>query len=187
MAAVLLCAGRSTRFGAGDKLMAPLRGMPLAAHAADRLASLPLRWRIAVVQVGKSANPLRALLSGRGFALVDNDRPEDGQDVSLRLGIGHALTHKPRAILVCLGDMPDVGLAYLSALAAAADDETAAIGWTGDWQSPPLILPAGLAKSLLAQPHRRVREILTSGDVARVPASARELRDYDTSDDFAGK
>ena len=185
-AAVLLCAGLSLRYGEPDKLMAMLRGKPLAAHAADCIAGLGIARRIAVVRSGPAGAPLRALLSGRGFALVDNHRPEAGREVSLRLGLEQALAGGARAVLVCLGDMPDVGGEHLRALAAAACDDRAAMSWSGDWQGPPLVVPAALARQGLDDPGRAMRDILAAGDPALVPAPPGRLRDYDCAGDFPG-
>ncbi len=47
---LLLAAGHSRRFGAADKLAAPLDGRPLVAHAAGALAALPLAARLVVLR-----------------------------------------------------------------------------------------------------------------------------------------
>lgn len=81
VAAVLLAAGRSTRFGREDKLAAPLSGVPLALHAARRLAVLPVAARIVV------AGPAPLDYGGEGFVTVHNARPEAGLGHSIALGV----------------------------------------------------------------------------------------------------
>lgn len=173
--AVLLCAGLSRRFGEGNKLLAELDGRPLVAHAAEVLAELPFLERIAVTGDDVMTLP--------GFRLVRNPEPERGQDRSVRIGLAAALEAKPRGVLICLGDMPFVTGAHLEALAAAATDERAAISSTGEWRSPPLLLPAGLAERVLAEPVASVRS-LVGGVAIEVAAPATTLRDFDTPYDF---
>jgi len=48
VAALLLAAGESRRFGAANKLLAELRGQPLVRHIATRLAGLGFGARIAI-------------------------------------------------------------------------------------------------------------------------------------------
>ncbi|MFW2831712.1 NTP transferase domain-containing protein [Sphingomonas sp. ID0503] len=171
--AVLLCAGLSRRYGKADKLLAPLSGRPLAAHAAAMLAGLPFLSRIAVVQAGWSGVPLLG-----SFDIVKNPRPEDGQDSSLRLGLAAALYREPRAILVCLADMPFVTPDHLAAVAA---HNGAAISGKG----PPTLIPADLARLILADPTRPARDHVRSASPAVVTADPLILRDFDRPEDFA--
>ena len=113
--AILLAAGRSTRFGRGDKLMTDFRGRPLADHAAAIIASLPFRKRIAVVRVG--APELCELLADRGFSVVENDRSEEGLSHYIRLG-ADAVAGAEAAILA-LADMPFVPAEHLRSLCLA--------------------------------------------------------------------
>jgi molybdenum cofactor cytidylyltransferase len=179
-AAVLLCAGLSRRYGSSNKLLALLRGKPLVAHPAALLASLPLRARFAVVP--PRDEELRALLEDLGFACVSNPRPERGKDHSIRIGLRSALAAKPRAILLCLGDMPDVEPAHIAALAATADDARPAISAAGDFRAPPAMIPAALAARIVATRELAVREALTGG--AEVRTAAAMLLDFDTVTDF---
>lgn len=173
--AVLLCAGLSQRYGEGNKLLAPLEGRPLVAHAAGVLAGLPFRERIEVTGSDVMTLP--------GFRSVSNPAPERGQDSSVRIGLAAALEAKPRGVLICLGDMPFVTAAHLEALAEAATDEQGAISSSGEWRSPPLLLPADLAKQVLAKPEAPVRKLIA--EAAEVPAPPAMLRDFDTPEDFA--
>ncbi len=113
VAAVLLAAGRSVRFG-GDKLAAPFRGQPLGSHAAMMLRDFPFAAHIAVT--GPSALDLAAL----GFDCHAAPRDEP-MSVSLRTGIAAAAAVDCDACLIMLADMPLVPPAHIAALLAAHD------------------------------------------------------------------
>src|SRR5690606_18755490 len=68
VAAVLLAAGQSTRFGAADKLHADLGGRPLVTHVAATLRQLGFGALIAVC--GPTTAPMLD-----GFDIVRNDAP----------------------------------------------------------------------------------------------------------------
>lgn len=180
--AILLCAGASRRFGPDDKLLATLRGKPLVLHAAGLLAALPLRDRIAVTPARRGALP--EMLGELGFTLVVNEQAEAGHDRSARLGLAGALEREAGAALICLGDMPNVTAGHVAALARSADAETAAMSSTGRWSSPPTLMPAGMARRILDEPHRPVKDVLTGGKLAYAIAAAATLADFDTLDDF---
>ncbi|MFL5507265.1 MAG: NTP transferase domain-containing protein, partial [Gemmatimonadales bacterium] len=83
--AVLLAAGRATRFG-GEKLLAPLAGRPLAGHIADTLRRAldmdMLQGVLAVVR--ERGTPLGTLLEATGLSLVEAPDAEKGIAHSLR-------------------------------------------------------------------------------------------------------
>lgn len=116
---VLLAAGLSRRFGPEDKLLADVGGKPLAAHAADTIGTIGFGSLIAVC----SSDPVAELLAERGFLIVRNDRPEDGQSRSIRLGIEAA--GEAEAVLIALADMPFVSVRHYRRLLAEHDDVTA--------------------------------------------------------------
>lgn len=182
-AAVLLAAGQSTRFGESDKLLAPLRGKPVAAHLSGLLSSLAMLAKIAVIQAAERIGPLADLLQDAGFALAENPAPERGQDTSVRLGLAHALEFEPDAILVCLADMPNVTEDHLRALASAADPGRTAISTTGAQRSPPALIPYAIAQLILADPTRPVRSMIEPA--IEIVASAWILDDIDTPADLS--
>ena len=122
--AIFLAAGRSTRFGADDKLLAPLGGVPLLLHAAQAIVDLAPARRIAVCP--DRNGPVAALLADRGFDIVANPCPERGLSQSLRLGIGAVSPGVERAALLCLADMPFVRAGHLAALLARFDPDATA-------------------------------------------------------------
>lgn len=180
IAAVMLCAGLSRRFGDSNKLLEPLHGRPLVSYPAALAASMSFAARIAVIPAGDAE--LRKLFAG--FTIVENPEPDRGKDSSLRIGLERALADDVDAILVMLGDMPKVGAAHLAALCALAEPERAAISAAAGFRSPPLILPVALARQTLAEGDRPVRDFLTDAAEARTDEAM--LADFDTRGDFEG-
>lgn len=175
---LMLAAGRSRRFGAADKLMAPLGGRPLIAHAVAAQAGLPgdlVAERVAVVG---PCCPAAGLLTAAGFRLVVNERPDEGQGRSLALG---AAAWSSDRLLILLADMPLVTpdllirLAGCRARAAASD---------GRRPSPPALFPRADRPALLAADGDRGARDLLAG-AATVPARPGELRDVDTPEALA--
>lgn len=178
--AILLCAGLSRRYGAGNKLLALLDGKPLAAHVAALCVGIPFAERIAVVPPEEP--PLHALLLDHGFDLVVNPDPASGKDNSLRLGLDRALDPDGRAAVILLGDMPHVTEAHLRALSHAATDTIVVISYDGTTTSPPTLLPVEAARLILAKPDRPVRSCLRNP--VQVAASGSTLLDYDHAGQF---
>jgi molybdenum cofactor cytidylyltransferase len=119
---VLLAAGRATRFG-GEKLLAPLAGRPVAAHAADALRRAMehgvLRGAFAVVR--DRDTPLGTLLQERGLELVEAPDAAQGLAHSLRAGfvaLERATLPGPAAAIVALADQPDTTDTVIAALVA---------------------------------------------------------------------
>jgi molybdenum cofactor cytidylyltransferase len=137
--AVLLCAGHSRRFESGDKLLFPMSGKPLAAHAAAMLATLPFAGLVATVRHNQTA--LHDLLKGFGFDLIEvTDDAEQSQ--SANAGIEAALAKGGKAICMMLGDMPFVPTSHIGSLAMAASDALPAASQGDGWIGPPWIASA---------------------------------------------
>ena len=120
IAAVLLAAGRSSRYGgAGDtKLLLPwgLEGVPMVAAAADTLKAAGLRRIVAVL--GHRAGAVGAALGDRGVETVLNPDYADGMSSSLAVGV-RAAPGEADGYLIALGDMPAVTAATVSLLCRA--------------------------------------------------------------------
>lgn len=118
VAALLLAAGRGTRFG-GDKLQASLRGTPLVGHVVATIDSAiragTLSHGVAVVAAGDDA--IRQLVVNCGFEAASNDDPAGGISGSIRCGL-EALLPDPSigAALIVLGDQPLLRLEVVIAL-----------------------------------------------------------------------
>ena len=114
--AVLLAAGRGTRFGAAPKLLAALDGKPLVRHAAE--AALASKVRPVVVVLGAHADAVRTALDGLDVAFVVNPDFAAGLSTSLRSGLSVLPADSPAAVIL-LGDMPRVTAGQIDRLAAA--------------------------------------------------------------------
>lgn len=112
IAAILLAAGRATRFGS-QKLLAPLDGEPLVRSVARRLLDAPLDEVLVVV--GSEGAEVRAALEGLPLRIVENPAFADGMSSSLHAGV-RALAPGTDAALVVLGDQPGVTPSLVGAL-----------------------------------------------------------------------
>ncbi|MBO9694667.1 MAG: nucleotidyltransferase family protein [Sphingopyxis sp.] len=183
IAAIMLAAGTSRRFGTGDKLIAPLAGAPLALHAARRISGLAPGRRIAVCS--DEGGLLARMLASEGFEIVANPHPERGLSQSLACGIANAARGPAAAALVCLADMPFVSTGHLQNLLARFDPVTAPVvaSSNGEAATPPALFDRTLFDRLRAVEGDRGGKALLAG-AALVAAAAGELADIDRPDDL---
>ena len=114
--AVILAAGASRRMGT-PKLALPLGGQPLLAYAIE--AARESRVNDVVVVTGSHADALTSLLTAPGLARVHNAAWAEGLSSSLRCGVAAAEERGADAVLILLGDQPDVTPALLNSLIEA--------------------------------------------------------------------
>jgi molybdenum cofactor cytidylyltransferase len=185
IAAILLAAGGSRRFGADDKLLALLGGEPLALHAARCVVELAPGRRIAVCRDGDG--PLARRLSALDFEIVVNPDPEAGLSQSLARGIAQAARGTEAAALVCLADMPFVGVAHLRSLLARFDaaDAPAVASTDGSARMPPALFARSLFGALQETKGDRGAKALLA-DAVLVEADDGELADIDRPEDLEG-
>jgi molybdenum cofactor cytidylyltransferase len=124
VAAIVLAAGRSTRMGAINKLIAEIGGKPLVRIAVEH--ALSSRAGPVVVVTGHQRERVEAALAGLPIEFVHNPNFADGLGSSLRAGIG-ALPAQADAVIVCLGDMPQVEGAMIDRLVDALDPDKGAL------------------------------------------------------------
>ena len=116
VAGLVLAAGRSTRMGRDNKLLAEIDGQPMVAYAVD--AMLSSRAGPVIVVTGHDADHVRRALDGRDVRYVHN--PDYAQGLSTSLGAGlDALPGAADGVLVGLGDMPRIRSADIDRLIAA--------------------------------------------------------------------
>lgn len=113
VAALVLAAGRSSRMGGPNKLLATVGGKPLLRHTVE--SAIASKADPVIVVVGHDGNRLRAALAGLPVLIVDNPDYAEGLSSSLRAGIS-ALPSDVQAALICLGDMPKIAPALLNRL-----------------------------------------------------------------------
>lgn len=118
IAAVIVAAGRGSRFAGGNKLLADLNGIPLIRHAALAVASSPVTDAVLVV-APDSAAIVAAAGDGPWRVAVNPDAPQ-GLSRSIRTGIA-ALDASIDGALIILGDMPFVTSALIAKLCETFD------------------------------------------------------------------
>lgn len=102
IAAVVLAAGSSHRFGGENKLLALLDGKPVLAHVLEQVALLPVAATILVVRPGDEA--VASLADRRTVDIVENPDAADGMGSSIAAGVRHA--GDVDGVMLTLGDMP---------------------------------------------------------------------------------
>ena len=188
IAALILAAGRSTRFGAENKLLAPYEGRPMLAYALDRAREAGCSPVLVVT--GHEAETIRAAAPDASF--VENPDYAAGLSTSLRAGIA-ALPETVGASFILLADMPSVSGATLRRLMAAAQEHPAMQAFVPTfaerWGNPVLVRRAlfpSLGKLHGDQGARKLLE--ASRDVVEeVPVDDPGiLADFDTKEALAG-
>ena len=110
VAAIILAAGRGTRFGRAPKMLAEFEGKPLVVRVAE--AALEAQAEPVIVVVGHEGAAVSAALAGLRVTIVENPDYRDGLSTSLRAGFA-ALPEDAKAAAILLGDMPQIGTALL--------------------------------------------------------------------------
>ncbi|HVY42338.1 MAG TPA: NTP transferase domain-containing protein, partial [Hyphomicrobiaceae bacterium] len=116
IAALILAAGRSTRYGGANKLLQSLDGMPIVRRVA--LAALGSQARPVIVVTGHQADNVASCLAGLDVRLVPNADYAEGLSTSLRAGLA-ALPADIDGAVICLGDMPRIEAGHIDRLIAA--------------------------------------------------------------------
>jgi molybdenum cofactor cytidylyltransferase len=103
VAAVILAAGRSTRMGGPNKLLAELGGKPLVRIVAEQ--ALASKAQGVVVVTGHQADQVERVLQGLKVTFVRNPDFAEGLASSVKAGIA-AVPQGADGAVICLGDMP---------------------------------------------------------------------------------
>ena len=118
VSALVLAAGRSTRMGPVNKLLAPLGTRLMVRAVVEQLEASSVRP--IVVVTGHEAGRVGEALAGTGVRLVHNAAYREGLSGSIRAGLA-ALPESVEAAMICLGDMPLVASRHVEKLVAAFD------------------------------------------------------------------
>jgi len=113
VAAVILAAGRSSRMGGPNKLLATLDGEPMIRRVAR--AVLASRASPAILVTGAARAQVEAAVAGLDVIPVHNPDYADGLAGSLKTGLA-ALPPEAEGVFVVLGDMPLVTATHLDRL-----------------------------------------------------------------------
>jgi molybdenum cofactor cytidylyltransferase len=116
IAVVILAAGRSSRMGVENKLLADVGGKPMVRRVAE--AALASAARPVIVVTGHQAAQVRGALSGLAVTLVENPDYAEGLSTSLRCGLD-ALPDDVDGAVIALGDMPGVAASDIDRMIAA--------------------------------------------------------------------
>ncbi|MFN3469530.1 MAG: NTP transferase domain-containing protein [Novosphingobium sp.] len=174
MAALLLAAGRGTRFG-GGKLAADLCGRPVAVHAAQALASLPFDRRIAVVSAQTPDLPVFDRIT-----LTPADAPISR---SIATGIGALAETDCDAVLIALADMPLVPAAHFARLIRRFEGDRVATGVDGRRMVPAIFARRHFAALASLEGDRGAGALLSQASA--VPLSQALALDVDCPADLA--
>ena len=116
IAAVILAAGSSRRFGTDNKLLAMVDGAPLLTRAIDAAAEAGISE--IVIVTGHDEAAVTAAIDGRGRRFVHNARHLEGIGTSIAAGVA-ALSPEAAGAMIVQGDMPALDAALIDRLCSA--------------------------------------------------------------------
>ena len=147
VAAVVLAAGASSRFGA-LKQMLPWQGGTLLSHVVD--TALESRADPVIVVLGNRAEECGAALDGRPVRIVNNEDWAEGQSTSVKAGLA-AVPDNVRSALFALADQPMVTAHTIDALIARYRSTLAPVVWPehGGERGNPVLFDRALFPDLM--------------------------------------
>ncbi len=162
---LVLAAGAATRFGA-PKQLAELDGMPLLEHAL-RAITVTTVGRVVVV-LGSSAEEVAARVDFHGADSIVCSRWEEGQSASLACGLAELAACE--AVVVTLGDQPDISPDAIRRVIAARNGAAAVRATYGGNPGHPVLLERELFEPLRnVSGDKGARNLLLSVQVNDVP------------------
>ncbi|HWZ06744.1 MAG TPA: NTP transferase domain-containing protein, partial [Bradyrhizobium sp.] len=114
--AIILAAGRSTRMGGPNKLLAELDGKPLVRIVTEQ--ALASKAKDVIVVTGHQAAMVEAALKGLDVKFVRNPSFAEGLASSVKAGVA-AVAGEADGAVVCLGDMPMISAQLIDHLIEA--------------------------------------------------------------------
>ncbi|WP_414461701.1 nucleotidyltransferase family protein [Hyphomicrobium sp. DY-1] len=124
VSAVILAAGRSSRFEDGHKLLVEIDGIPVVRRVCQALAASDAAD---IVLVTSEANRAVAKAAGPGrWSVAENPDARDGLSTSLRIGL-KSISQDADGLLVALADMPAISTELVNALVSAFLSNSATI------------------------------------------------------------
>lgn len=186
---IILAAGRSRRFGRGDKLMADAAGVPLLRRTAMAVTAVA---DATIVVSGPDDHERRAALEGLDMRHVLNPAPDSGQGRSIATGVAH-LYPDCDGVMIVPGDMAALDAPLLCELrdtfVARHGERIVAFAVDGCMR-PPVLWPRRFFPDLMAlsgdaggrgivQRHMRETDL-----IAVAPEQVWQLDDVDTAADL---
>ena len=144
--AVVLAAGLLTRTGEHNKLLLPLAGKPLIAHAVE--AALDSLACTVHVVTGHQSDELAAALNDYTVNFVHNPNYAEGMSRSIKSGI-RALPTDLDGVVLCLGDMPLVVSTHLDLLINNFAGDVACAPYYKGRRGHPVLFPRSMFSDLL--------------------------------------
>jgi molybdenum cofactor cytidylyltransferase len=183
VAAILLAAGESRRWGADNKLLAGIGGKPMVRATAE--AILASAVRPVLVMTGHEAAEVQAALHDLPLTFHHVADCADGMSASLKTGIA-SVPAECTAALICLGDMPFVRPDTLDRLAEFHSGHAAVFPtWQGKRGNPVLLARPLFAGIMKLSGDEGARSLLRAipNQVAELPVDDPGiLRDVDRPD-----
>lgn len=186
--AIVLAAGRSSRFEGGHKLLASTSGKPLIRHVLETMVASRAGQIVLVIAPGGEA-VANAAGAGR-WRTMANPGAEGGLSTSIRAGIA-ALDSNVNCALIVLADMPGITSDLIDRLIDAGRENAGAIVHpvTADGrQGHPVLWPRDLFPRLLElEGDSGAKRLLKdhAARVVRIPAgNADPVTDIDTRRDW---
>lgn len=168
---IVLAAGRSTRMGASNKLMALFDGEPLVRRTVRAALESGVLRGVTVV-TGHEADRITGALEGLDVRIVHNPDYASGLASSLKAGLAGRGGDDDASVMILLGDMPGIGAGEIETLSRAHDGTQVVRAAHGGQRGNPVILPARVA----------ARVPLLAGDTGArhlIEASGMDVRDVD--------
>jgi molybdenum cofactor cytidylyltransferase len=116
VAAIILAAGRSTRMGGPNKLLAELGGKPLVRRVTEQ--ALASKAKDVIVVTGHQAELVEKALAGLDVKFVRNADFAQGLASSVKAGVA-AVPDDADGAVICLGDMPMISASLIDHLIEA--------------------------------------------------------------------
>jgi len=114
LVAIVLAAGESKRFGASNKLLHRVDGVPLVNRVLAALSGRLISETIVVL--GHESEQVAEVLVGENLRIVRNPDFHLGMGSSLRCAVSALKRPFPGGVLVCLADLPDLSRAHVRAV-----------------------------------------------------------------------
>jgi CTP:molybdopterin cytidylyltransferase MocA len=147
IATAILAAGSARRMRGADKLLEPVAGVPVLRRIAQAAAAAGGPVAVAL----RAQDPDRAAaLAGLDVALLPVAAADEGMAASIRVSAGWAAGLGAAGLILCPGDLPELGADDFAALAAAFDPNGPPLRATDAAGTPghPVAFPARLLPEL---------------------------------------
>lgn len=188
IAGIVLAAGSSTRLGRPKQLL-PVQGEPLLRFTLQRILTTSLD--VVYVVLGHRADEIAASIADLPVHIVANPNAEQGQSTSVLAGLRAVVPTASNAVMVLLGDQPQVNPSVVNALIARWQEvHTGVVAprYTDGIGNPIVfdrsVLPELMTLSGDTGARAIVRAHQERGDISLVAVDAPAPRDVDTEADY---